>query len=72
MGRRTQHTSETKVKVVLEVLQEEQTVNEIYARYGVYAAFFLSVVIDFSRCEHVVKAHIRPMPSRPAQNWSSS
>ena len=36
MSKRTQHTSETKLKVVLEVLREEQTVNEIAARYGIH------------------------------------
>ena len=36
MSRRTQYSSETKLKVVLEVIREEQTVNEIAARYGVH------------------------------------
>ena len=36
MSRRTQHTSETKLKVVLEVLREEQTVNEIASKYGIH------------------------------------
>jgi putative transposase len=36
MSRRKQHSSETKLNVVLEVLREEQTVNEIAARYGVH------------------------------------
>jgi len=36
MSKRTQHTSETKLNVVLEVLREEQTVNEIAAKYGIH------------------------------------
>jgi len=36
MGKRNQHTNETKLNVVLEVLKEEQTVNEIAARYGIH------------------------------------
>jgi putative transposase len=36
MSRRKQHSNETKLKVVLEVLREEQTVNEIAGRYGIH------------------------------------
>ena len=36
MSKRQQYSSETKLKVVLEVLREEQTVNEIAARYGIH------------------------------------
>ena len=36
MRKRTQHSIETKWKVILEVLREEQTVNEIAARYGIH------------------------------------
>jgi putative transposase len=36
MSRRSQHTPETKLKIVLEVLREEQTVNEIAAKHGVH------------------------------------
>ena len=36
MSRRKQYTNETKLNVVLEVLREEQTVNEIAGRYGVH------------------------------------
>jgi putative transposase len=37
MSRRKQYSSETKLKVVLEVLREEQMVSEIAARYGVHS-----------------------------------
>jgi len=36
MGKRKQHSNDAKVKVVLEVLREEQTVSEIAAKYGVH------------------------------------
>jgi len=36
MGKRKQYSNETKLKVVLEVLREEHTVNEIAARYGIH------------------------------------
>jgi len=35
MNKRNQYSAEFKTKVVLEVLQEESTVNEIAARYGI-------------------------------------
>lgn len=35
MKKRNQYTAEFKTKVVLEVLREERTVNEIAARYGI-------------------------------------
>ena len=36
MSRRKQHSSEIKLKVVLEVLCEEHTNNEIAAKYGIH------------------------------------
>jgi len=36
MSRRKQYSNELKLKVVLEVLREEHTVNEIAARYGIH------------------------------------
>lgn len=36
MGKRNQYNPETKVMAVMEVLREEQTVNEIAAKYGVH------------------------------------
>ena len=36
MSRRKQHSSEVKLKVVLEALREEHTINEIAARYGIH------------------------------------
>lgn len=35
MGKRNQYTAEFKAKVVIEVLREEGTVNEIAAKYGI-------------------------------------
>ena len=35
MNKRNQHTAEFKTKVVVEVLREEATVNEIAAQYGI-------------------------------------
>ena len=36
MNKRKQHSPEMKLQVVLEVLREEQTVNEIAAKHGVH------------------------------------
>ena len=36
MSKRNQYTAEQKTNMVLEVLREEQTVNEIAAKYGVH------------------------------------
>jgi len=36
MGKRNQYSNEIKLRVVLEVLREEQTVNEIAARYEIH------------------------------------
>ena len=36
MNKRNQHSAEFKTQVVLEVLREEATVNEIAAKYGVH------------------------------------
>jgi putative transposase len=36
MSKRNQYTAEQKANIVLEVLREEQTVNEIAAKYGVH------------------------------------
>jgi putative transposase len=36
MRKRKQHSSETKLKVVLEVLREEQMISEIAVRYGIH------------------------------------
>jgi transposase len=36
MKKRNQYSAEFKTQVVLEVLREEATVNEIAAKYGIY------------------------------------
>ena len=36
MSKRNQYSAEQKTNIVLEVLREEQTVNEIAAKYGVH------------------------------------
>jgi putative transposase len=57
MNKRNQYTSEFKTKVVLEVLREELTVNEIAAKYDVnpvmvsrWKAEFLERVPDVFKC----------------------
>jgi transposase-like protein len=52
MKKRNQYTAEFKTKVVLEVLREEETVNEIGARYGINP-----VVISRWKVEFLERAH---------------
>lgn len=40
MGKRNRYTAEFKTKVVLEVLREEQTVNEIAGKYEISPVMF--------------------------------
>lgn len=54
MTKRNQYTAEFKTKVVIEVLREEGTLNEIAARYGVSPVLISRWKVDFQERAHEI------------------
>jgi len=54
MNKRNQYTAEFKTKVVIEVLREESTLNEIAARYGISPVMISRWKVGFLERAHEV------------------
>lgn len=54
MNKRNQYTAEFKTKVVIEVLREEGTLNEIAARYGISPVLISRWKVEFLERAHEV------------------
>lgn len=72
MNKRNQYSAEFKTKVVLEVLREEATVNEIAARHGIKPVMVSRWKQEFvSQAAEVFKKGPLEKGSGMQQNWNA-